>query len=241
MWMAALAAFAGAFGKGLNQREQIKAQNRIAEANADARNITRAGDAKLASAVGNLQRYRQSVSNQRTLKQAALKQESIRTNLMRVRADAQSASLQTRLDAASQAGAAAAAFSAAGVGGGTRDMVNQTIRTSRQRKLDAIDKKAGQYEYDALRQLTNINEDVGFRLDNSLIIDQINYREANADIDKQEVPSVWRTVFNSALSAASSPGGQAALSNMGGGGYSFRFQNSYGASGSGTSAGTFAG
>lgn len=239
MWWAALAAFAGAFGQGLNQRQQIKAQNRIAKANAEASDIVRKGNAQLASAVGNLQRWQQSVSNQRTLKQAALEQSALKTNLLRMRDDSKDASLEQRLASASQAGAAAAAFSAAGVGGGTRDAINSTLRVAAQRKQDIITDKKEQYTYDGLLALTNMKEDVAFRLDDTMIIDQIDYRTPYAQT--QEVPSVWRTMFNSAVSAASSSGGQAAMSNVGGGGggnTSF-FSSSYGATGGGGSAGTF--
>jgi len=216
MWWAALAAFSGAFGQGLNQRQQIKAQNRIAKANAEATNITRAGNAQLASAIGNLNRWKQSVGNQRVLKQAALEQSALKTNLLRMRKDAKEADLETRLAAASEAGSMAAAFGAAGVGGGTRDMINSTLRISEGRKLDQLKQQKDAYTYDALRQLTNMQEDVAYRLDDSMVIDQIDYRTAHAE--KNKVPSVWRTMFNSAMSAASSSSGQAALSNVGGGG-----------------------
>lgn len=215
MWWAALAQFAGSFIGGMGNREKIKAQNRIKKANRDATNITRRGNAELASAVGNLKRWKQSVGNQRVLKQSAMEQEAVKTNLLRMRKDAKQADLTTRLDAASQAGAAAAAFGSAGVGGGTRDMINSSLQISEARKLQQIQDQKDTYTYDALQKLTSMQEDTAYRLDDSMIVDQIDYRTAYAA--ETRVPSYFNTAINAAASTASSGAGQSAIANSGGG------------------------
>ena len=130
MWMALLAQAGMNALQGLQQREQIKANNRIEQANADATNTVRAGNAQLASAVGNLSRWQQSVSNQRTLKTYADNSAALRTNLDRVFKGLNSQSLEQRLASAQEAGAAVAAMGAAGVTGSTRDALNSTAEES---------------------------------------------------------------------------------------------------------------
>lgn len=214
MWWAAVAQFAASFIGGMGERKKIEAQNRIKEANRDATNITRRGNAELASAVGNLKRWKQSVGNQRVLKQSAMEQGAVKTNLLRMRKDAKQADLATRLDAASQAGAAAAAFSSAGVGGGTRDMINSSLQISEARKLQQIQDQKDTYTYDALQKLTSMQEDTAYRLDDSMIVDQIDHRTAYAA--KKKVPNYFETAINAAGSTASSGAGQSAIANSGG-------------------------
>ena len=213
-----IAALAMQFGmnllQGLQQRQQQKANKRIDEANVDATNTVRAGNAQLASAVGNLQRWQQSVNNQRTIKSYADNAEALRTNLDRAIKGLNSQSLEQRLSSAQEAGAAVAAMGAAGMAGSTRDQVNSSMRMAAQRKQDSITEQKDATKSDATAQIAALTNNLGYALDDNVIIDAVDVRKEKSFA---KVDSVWRVALNAAMQTAGSSAGQSALSNMGSG------------------------
>lgn len=211
-----IAALALQFGmnliQGLNQREQQKANKRIEEANAEATNTVRAGNAQLASAVGNLQRWQQSVNNQRTIQSYADNAEAMRTNLDRVVKGLNSQSLEQRLSSAQEAGAAVAAMGASGLTGNTRDQLNASMRMAAQRKQDTISEQKDAAMYDANKQIAALTNNLGYALDDNVIVDQVDVRKEKSFA---KVDSVWRVALGAAMQTAGSQAGQSALSNIG--------------------------
>lgn len=214
MIAALLTQFGMSMVQGLQQREQQKAAKKIDEANVDATNTVRAGNAQLASAVGNLQRWQQSVNNQRTIQSYADNAEAMRTNLDRVTKGLNSQSLETRLASAQEAGAAVAAMGAAGMTGSTRDALNASMRMAAQRKQDSISEQKDTMRYDANQQIAALTNNLGYALDDNVIIDQVDVRKEKSFA---KVDSIWRVAANAAVSTASSGAGQSAISNMGSG------------------------
>lgn len=214
MIAALLMQFGMSMMQGLQAREQQKANKRIDEANAEATNTVRSGNAQLASAVGNLQRWQQSVNNQRTIQSYADNAEAMRTNLDRVNKGLNSQSLEQRLASAQEAGAAVAAMGAAGMSGSTRDQLNASLRMAAQRKQDAISEQKNAANYDARQQIAALTNNLGFALDDNVIVDQVDTRREQSFA---KVDSIWRVALNAGMQTAGSSAGQSALSNMGGG------------------------
>ena len=199
--------------QGISQRNQAKEQAKLEQTNADATNIVRAGNDQLAAAVGSLNRWRQSVGNQRTIEQYADNSATLQTNLQRTYQNLNSTSLEQRLVAAQEAGAATAAMNAAGLGGNTRDMINSTLQIAAQRKQDLLSDQKRATGYDVAQQLAGMTDNLAYQLDDSTIIDQVDTRQEHA---QAYIPSIGRTLLSSALGTLSSPLGQSAFSLLGG-------------------------
>lgn len=180
MWAMIAMAAMKALG-GLSGREQEKAQgrltkaeNEVTKANVYASNLTRDANNELSAAVGSLNRFRQSLNNRQVLRTSGREQEQIQTNLQRTLQDLNSGKLEQRLDTSFELGSLAASMGAAGVGGGSREMMNATIRMTEARKLDALDEAGDAVSYDAIKLLTNTQADAYAQLDATTILDRLD-------------------------------------------------------------------
>ena len=194
---------------GMGQREQAKAQARLTraenlvnKANIDAANTISKANNELAATVGSLNRFRQNANNRQVLRLSGQEQEQIQTNLLRAISDLRHGALEDRLDTAFEAGALAATAAAAGVGGGSKDVLNATIRMAGARKQAALEQAGDQMTYDALTLLTNTQADAYMQMDSTLILDELDL------MPKQFVPqfvapapSIWQLALGGTAQA----------------------------------------
>lgn len=212
MSMAAMlgAKFLGNTLAGLGQRQQAKAQARLTKAenlvnkaNAEAQNTVRDANNELAAMVGSLNRFRLNASNRQVLRQSGQEQEQIQTNLQRALSDMQRGALEERLDTAFELGSLSAATAAAGVGGGSKDVLNATIRLANARRQQALDTAGDQMSYDAMKLLSNTQADAYGALDSTLILDQLDLSKTQfVPQFVQKAPSVGRVLVNAAITTA---------------------------------------
>lgn len=186
-----------------SQKKQIKANNKVAEANAAAQNTVTEARNELAAATGSLARYRQSLANQTFLKNISRQGEAIGKNLGRLQDDALNGSINTRLRAAEATGSILAAASAAGVGGATVDMLNSTIQLQKDRELEARDRSVRQATGDAAEELKALTEQAYLGLDTTQYIDNVTHVKAVANT--QKVPSAFDMLSGALVNTFSSP------------------------------------
>lgn len=207
--------FMGNLFGGLASREQMKAQGRLTaaqnvvnKANVEASNTIRDANNELSSVVGSLNRSRQAMNNRQALRTNSREQEAIQTNLARTLSDLTQSSLEDRLNSAFELGSLAAAASAAGVGGNSREVMNSTLRLTAARKQQALDEQGDIITYDGLKMLTNTQADAYASLDSTVILDQLDLsRDQYIPQFIQKAPSYLQTTANAAITtAANSPG-----------------------------------
>lgn len=217
--------FFGNFLGGLGQREQMKAQgrltkaqNKVNKATIDGNNLVRDANNELSSVVGSLNRFRQNANNRQLARNSGEQQEAIYTNLRRTLSDLQSASLEDRLNSSFELGALAASTAAAGIGGGSKDVMNSTLRMAAARKQQALEEQGETITYDALRAATNVQARTFSDMDSSLVLDNLDLSQ-DQFIPQfiQQAPSALQVGINSAIqTAAENPGGtQMALESGG--------------------------
>jgi hypothetical protein len=142
MWALA-AMFAVNLLQGSQQKKKAKAANKNAKFNAGIQDQLVQANNTVAAAGGALSRFRQSLGNQMILKNAAQQNEALSKNLIRLQDQALTQGLNTRIQAAEATGSLMAAASAAGVGGGTVDQLNQMVRGREARELEQQQRNIG--------------------------------------------------------------------------------------------------
>lgn len=193
--------FALAFAamQGAQQKGQAEAANITAKSNAKAANMVREANNELAAARGSLQRYQTSRRNSQFLKDMGAQYSADTTNLLRLQESALNGALDRRIRVAEEGGALAASLSAAGVGGGTAQMIDATQRL-RSARIEQM--ATSQYE----QQKSDLQETRSRRFDQMLlglespdIADNLNV--AAVIPNKVAVPK-WSTVLiNAGLKA----------------------------------------
>lgn len=202
MW-AALAAFAVQAIGGLGGREEAKAQgrltkaqNKIDKATNEGNNLIRDANNELASVVGSLNRFRQNANNRQIARNAGDQQETLYTNLRRSLGDLQAASLEDRLNSSFELGALAASSAAAGIGGGSKEVMNSTLRMAAARKQQALDEQGEAITYDSLRAITNVQARTFSDMDSSLVLDNLDLSQDQfVPQYVQEAPGVLASLF----------------------------------------------
>lgn len=183
-----------------SNRAVVEANNMLSRANAEAGNKVRQASNELTAAKNSLARWTQSVNNQRLLKQGGEALEASVVNYRRGEDELVRQSFSQSIAEAEQAGMAAASAAAAGVAGSVVDTVNMTtaLRDSivRQEFADARNMAA----YDTQRRAGTIMSQVVGGLDNSLILDSLDF---NIDVaQRQAKPSYFPAVLDFAVNAA---------------------------------------
>lgn len=200
---------------GLGQREQMRAQKRLTnaqnlvnKAQVAASNTIRDANNELSAVVGSLNRFKLNASNRQSLRNSGREQEAIQTNLIRVMKDLTGASLEQRLDSSFELGSLAAASAAAGVGGNSREVMNATLRMAEARKQQALSEQGEALTYDALKMLTNTQADAYAGLDSSIILDQLDLsQDQYIPQFAQSAPSMFNVLLNAGVqTVAQNPG-----------------------------------
>ncbi|WYW04345.1 internal virion protein [Pseudomonas phage vB_PpuP-Kurepalu-1] len=196
-----------AFGLNLlqqgQQKKQVKANNIVVEANAKAQNTVTAATNELAAAQGSLARYRQSLANQTFLKNVAKEGEAIGKNLGRLQEQSINGGINTRLRAAEATGTIMAAASAAGVGGATVDILQQTVEAQAARQQEMDDRNLRAATSDASDKLTALTEQAFLGLNTTQYIDRVTQVKAVANT--QKVPSAFDMLSGALIGTVSNP------------------------------------
>ncbi len=189
--MAAIGAMGGA--------ASAKADNKISEGNAKAREKVQEGQNTLQAATGNLERWMQSVNNNRRLDAGGEQLEVARRNASREADDVGRESIVTSLQRAEQQGASAAAQAFSGVGGTAADMINASTSIRDDLVKQALGEKAAYGQYDRARRAGAITSAMIGGMDSSLTFDRID--NSLNPTQKRAVPSVALAAVSGAISA----------------------------------------
>ncbi len=176
-WMAAFAA-AQSLEQGRLQKGQAKIDKVTMKSNVKVENMRREANNILTKAQGDLARYQQARGNKYKLIQGAQQQEAQKTNMLRLTDAAVRGSFESRIAASEEAGALVAAAGAAGIGGGSLDMLNATTRMRQQRAQQAMDSQVNDQLYDMQLNLDRTAEATILGLDDVQFFDNINYMTA---------------------------------------------------------------
>lgn len=183
--------------QGLQQQGAAEAARIADESNTRVNNIIRESNNMLAAATGSLSRYTQSRQNQEHLKNTGKELDAITTNMLRLQDAAQTASLERRIAAAEEAGALSASVGAAGIGGGTVQMLNSTmnLRSAMVEQLAREEQEQQQYDMSLAREATK--EQMILGLSDVQFIDNINMMEYQSS--NIQVPSTAAVYGNATM------------------------------------------
>lgn len=192
-----LAMAAMSVAQGTQQQAAAEAAKIADESNTRVNNIIRESNNMLAAATGSLSRYTQSRQNQEHLKNTGKAQDAITTNMLRLQDAAQTASLERRIAAAEEAGALSASVGAAGIGGGTVQMLNSTmdLRSAMVEQLARDEQKQQQHDMSLAREATK--EQMILGLSDVQFLDNINMMEYQSQ--NIQVPSTASVYGNAAM------------------------------------------
>ncbi len=178
MWvaiaMAAMAAIQQVQGaqKASTEADRI---NTVEGANAYAANLLRGARNELAGAKGRLARANQAENNNRILRAGGKAMEVHQVNYRRARDAETLSSFEDQIQFAEQAGAAVAAQAFSGVQGNVVDMVNGTTALRRARAESAQATRTKGVDFDASQRMADIWRTTTQSLDNSTLIDDLDY------------------------------------------------------------------
>lgn len=173
-WKIAVDAANGMLQGGVG-RATAKANNRISRVNTETSNKTREYKNAAAAATTNLQRWQQSLNNQRTLEAGGQQLESNTTNYLRS-TDARSYDdINRAIGDAETLGAQAAAAGVVGAVGGVTDMIDVSTRLRSGIIEEGAKTLQGQASYDNAKRAGMIYSQTVQGLDSSLILDTFDY------------------------------------------------------------------
>lgn len=197
MWMALASAglsALGAYTQGAVTKAQVKGNNAVSAAVTEANNRVRTAGNAFSAARGSLSRYVQSVNNNNALEAGG---EALEANLINARRqdDAMAeASFENQIRAAEQLGSQVAAAAFSGVGGEVADTISISTRLMQQRAARNALQSREFAQYDSVRRAGAIAQQTVRSLDQSLILDSLDY---SIDVAQyQKAPSVWGGVAN---------------------------------------------
>lgn len=201
---------AGAAAQGMQAQGAAEVAKLTDESNVKVQNIIRKGNNILSASRGALNRYLQSRQNQVHLKNTGKQIEAVTTNILRLQDHANSGSVQRRIAAAEEAGALAAQTGAAGVSGGTVQMLNSTL-SLRHAQIDQVARtQTKQQTYDMDRERELLKEQMILGLSDVQFLDDINLMAVQPK--NIQVPSTASVMINAATTFMK------AYAEMGGGG-----------------------
>jgi len=175
MWWNAIAGGAAALDQLPLTNANIDARNRVNAANADARNRTRAAGNELTAAQGNLERWVQSLNNQRRLEAAGDALDAHVTNYYRQADAVLAGNFESSIRDAEEEGAALAAQAATGIGGDTVDLINAATSLRQARSNEAAAQFKDTMQYDAALRASDMMQQAVQGLDSSIIMDSLDY------------------------------------------------------------------
>ncbi|ANH51100.1 internal virion protein [Pseudomonas phage VSW-3] len=176
---------AQALEKGKLAKGQAKIDKFQAKSATKVENTMRATQNVLSKAKGDLARYQQARGNKYKLIQGAEAVESQQTNVLRLTDQAVRGGFDQRIAASEEAGALVAASGAAGVGGGSIDMIDASNRIRQQRVTELQDRSLKDATYDAERNIDQTIRSTILGLDDIQFNDDINFMQAQTPYIKE--------------------------------------------------------
>lgn len=165
---------AGSLAQGQKDKMAAETAKFTEDQNTLAQNKMRKANNQLAAANGALARFTQSLSNNNHLRNAGKAINTTTENMMRLQESSVSNQLERRISASEEAGALAATRGAAGVLGGTTQMLNATISL----RNDRVERASLERDQSQARSLMEQREAqidaMVLGLDNVNIVDDIN-------------------------------------------------------------------
>lgn len=182
MWYGLIGgAIAGWFGNEAT-RAQADANNMLSALNAEVGNKVRVAQNAATAAQNNLDRWIQSVNNNKVLDQGGEALEANAINYRRMSDVGIQQDFATSIRNAEQMGHAAAAAAASGIDGNVVDMVNGSTALRDSIVRQGIDDKRHLQAYDVARRAGNIMSQTINGMDNSIILDTLDYNTNFAQI-----------------------------------------------------------
>jgi hypothetical protein len=167
------------------ERATIKANNMLSQVNAESQNKVRQASNAAKAAQGSLDRWMQSVNNNRILEQGGNNMEASVVNYRRQVDANMYTRFSDQVSRAEQQGAAYAAQAASGVGGSVVDMVNgaTAIRNSLiQQRTDDVLRMSG---HDAAKAASGVMRHAIGSMNTSLLVDTF---DTNINVSQRAVP-----------------------------------------------------
>lgn len=180
---------------GAANRATARANNRLSAVNAEVGNKVRVESNAAVAAKGNLNRWVQSVSNNRVLDQGGDALEAATVNYRRSSDAGIRQSFSASIRDAEQQGVMAAQSAFSGVDGGVVDMVNSSVALRDSIVQQGIEDSGNFADYDASRRAGNIMSQMVGGLDNSILLDTLDTRVDYAQESAANSPLT--DVFNS--------------------------------------------
>lgn len=181
VWQILAGAALGAATEAMSGRKQFAAiQDKLERSNVALQSKVSSAGNRLTAAQGALSRWTQAMNNQRALQAGADALESNMVNYWRSVDAAASNNLAQSIRAAEEAGGRMAAAAANGVAGEVVDSVNSTVRLRDAIMEQQTKDYAAMAQYDTLRRAAGIAQQAVSSMDNSLILDSLNYNTATA-------------------------------------------------------------
>jgi hypothetical protein len=198
------------------QQAEVEMNNRLSRVRAEEGNRVRQASNAAAAAEGSLNRFIQSVNNNRQLKAGGQALEANMVNFYRSDDQLQQQGFSQSIEEAEQAGAAAAAAALNGVAGSVVNDVNLSTQLRDGIMRHAFDDLRDKEAYDTARRAGSIMSQMVGSLDQSLIIDRLDY---NQDVAMQQAKPGGRGLQAAILLgrgiAAYSTGGMSEVSGAG--------------------------
>lgn len=186
--------------KGMEDQKMGKAAQGTAKSNARVANILRKAQNQLSGAQGSLARYMQSRQNQELLKAGGAALDATSTNILRLQEAATSGGLSRRIQAAEEAGSLYASRAAAGLRGGTSEMLRATQELRVAQIEQGVTRQEEQQDFGLRQQRQQQLDAMILGLDLSPILDSVNQYETQAQT--VNVPSTGEIVARAGMQFA---------------------------------------
>ena len=189
------------------EKANVRAQNTVNSAKTAAANLMRGANNELLSKRNSLARYVQNENNKRTMTQTGREAEAVLVNYRRARDAADTGDFEQQIRFSEQAGEQAAMSGASGLTGGVADIVASTsaLRLSRIKQASLTATK--QADWDATQRQSDILASGLGSLDQSFIIDDLDY-SLDTHVDqkpsKNAFGAILQGVFSNSASTLSS-------------------------------------
>jgi len=172
-------AVAGYFGNMASQA-QADADNRLSIVNRDAKTLVRGAQNAFAAAKGSLNRWTQSVNNNRRLDAGGRALEDNMVNFQRNNDNMTARGFSDQIKMAEQIGQQAASAAAAGVSGGVVDMIDTTTALKHSIVNEQVKASGETAAFDAAHRAGSIAMETMQGLDGSIILDSLDYNREYA-------------------------------------------------------------
>jgi hypothetical protein len=182
------------------QRAVADANTRISKVNAESSNKVRQAQNALSASEHGLARFVQSINNNRILDAGGQQLEANVVNYRRTSDQLLTQSFADSIGQAEQAGAAAAAAAQAGIGGGVVDMVDHSTRLRDSIVNEASRVRGEVFASDTSRRAASIMSQTVGGMDQSLILDQMDFNQDYAT--QYAKPGYGPAVLDFAINAA---------------------------------------